>query len=241
MSTPEDKLKIAIIDNDVDEVFVIPLYPHYAMSSYETAVVYTRKLTDKIAPDMNLTFMPPFYSEPEYIDSLYQVSKSYLDNGYDHLLFSYHGIPERHLAVSDPTGKHCLKCENCCEIESPAHSTCYRHQCYMTTRLFAKHAGINTEQFSVSFQSRLGRLPWLKPYTDYVLKEFPRRGIKKLLVMCPAFVADNLETLEEIAMEGRTIFIGAGGESFDLIPSLNTDESWVNFLYNKINTWVEIT
>ena len=172
----------------VDEVYVIPLYPHYAMSSYETAVVKTREVRDKLAPKMNLTFMPPCYAEPDYIDALYQVSKPYLDKGYDHILFSYHGIPEKHLAVTDPTQKHCLKCENCCEVESPAHSSCYRHQCFTTTRLFAKHAGVKNDQFSVSFQSRLGRDPWLKPFTDHVLKELPGRGVKRLLVTSPAFV-----------------------------------------------------
>ena len=223
----------------VDEAYVIPLYPHYAMSSYETAVARTREVKNEIATDMNLTFMPPCYSEPAYIDSLYQASKPTLDTGYDHVLFSYHGVPERHLRVTDPTGEHCLQCTNCCEVESPAHSNCYRHQCYTTTRLFVQQAGIKDEQYSISFQSRLGREPWLMPYTDYVLKDLPGKGVKRLLVICPAFVADNLETLEEIAMVGRAIFLDAGGKSFDLIPCLNTHESWVQFLNNKITNWLE--
>lgn len=229
----------ALANKGVDEAYVIPLYPHYAMSSYETAVARTRELRNEIATEMNLTFMPPFYSESEYIESLYQVSKPSLDGGYDHILFSYHGIPERHLRVTDPTDKHCLQCENCCDVDSPAHASCYRHQCLTTTRLFARHAGLRDEQFSVSFQSRLGREPWLKPYTDHVLKDLPGKGVKRLLVMCPAFVADNLETLEEIAMEGRSIFMDAGGESFDLIPCLNIHKSWVKFLNNKVNQWME--
>lgn len=223
-----------VYDQGARDIFVIPLYPHYAMSSYETAIVKAREEAEKLDTKLNLYFMPPYYNEPDYIDALHAVARPYLEQEHDLLLFSYHGIPEKHLRISDPTKSHCLKCEQCCDRPSPAHATCYRHQCLTTTRLFCERAGIPESRHRVSFQSRLGRDPWLKPYTDFVLEELPEQGIKKLLVMCPAFVADNLETLEEIAMEGKETFLEAGGDSYQLIPCLNQTSEWVRFLTGKI-------
>jgi ferrochelatase len=144
------------------------------------------------------------------------------------LLFSFHGIPERHLRKSDPTHCHCLKKENCCEIASPAHATCYRAQCFKTVAAFVAKANVSKEKYSVSFQSRLGRDPWLKPYTDLELAEFPKRGVNKLLVICPAFVSDCLETIEEIGMRGKETFLGAGGKEFTQIPCLNEHPLWLS-------------
>ena len=137
--------------------------------------------------------------------------RSFSSSGYDHLLFSFHGLPERHLRKSDPTGRHCLAAENCCATASPAHATCYRAQCFKTVAAFVKQAGVPEGKYSISFQSRLGRDPWLKPYTDYELPRLAQSGVKKLLVMCPAFVSDCLETLEEIGLRGRETFLAAGG------------------------------
>jgi ferrochelatase len=134
------------------------------------------------------------------------------------------------LRKSDPTGRHCLQSQNCCETPSIAHDTCYRAQCFATVRAFVEQANIPSPKFSVSFQSRLGRDPWLKPYTDHEIQRLPQSGVKRLLVMCPAFVADCLETLEEIAMRGRESFIEAGGETFTLIPCLNEHPRWLDAL-----------
>ena len=224
-------------EQGVAELYVIPLYPHYAMSSYETAVDATREAAKRHAPGLKVTFLDAFYNHPEYIDALHQSSKPFLEADYDKILFSYHGLPESHLSMKDPTGSHCLTCENCCTTPSPAHATCYKHQAFETIRLFTEKAGIPKEKFQISFQSRLGREPWLKPYTDYVLKDLPSQGVKKLLMMSPAFVSDNLETLEELAMEGEETFLKAGGESFQLIPCMNLHETWVKFLQNRINNW----
>ncbi len=234
-STP-DAIK-SLYDQGATDIFVIPLYPHYAMSSYETAVIKATESAQALDPSINLYFMPPFYQESGYIKALYKSAKPFLQEPYDLLLFSYHGIPEKHLQITDPTQSHCLKCENCCDKPSAAHATCYRHQCLTTTRLFCKHAEIPENKYRVSFQSRLGKDPWLKPYTDFVLKDLPNEGIKKLLVICPAFVADNLETLEEIAMEGKETFLEAGGTSFQLIPCLNTSPRWIRFLHESIGEW----
>ncbi|RYD55511.1 MAG: ferrochelatase [Sphingobacteriales bacterium] len=222
---------------DLKQVTLVPLYPHYAMSSYETAVEYAKTIHKKGKYPFRLDFIKPFYDHADYIDALCDSMKPHLEQDYDHVLFSYHGIPEGHIYKGDTTGQHCLKVANCCETPSPAHKECYRHQCFTTTKLAAAQLNIPAGKFSSSFQSRLGRAEWLKPYTVTQLQEFPKQGIKKLVILCPAFVSDCLETLEEIAEEGREIFMHAGGESFTLIPCLNIHPLWVK----SLATWLDKT
>ena len=214
----------------VDDLFLIPLFPHYAMSSYESAVERVKEVAAQMAPQMKVTVQAPYFDAPDYIDALVAAAQNDLQRGYDHLLFSFHGIPERHLRKSDTTGCHCLAMKNCCEVPSPAHATCYRAQCFKTVAAFVARANVPKTQYSVSFQSRLGKDPWLKPYTDIELAEFPKRGIKKLLVICPAFVADCLETIEEIGMRGCDSFIEAGGKEFAQVPCLNEHPLWISAL-----------
>ena len=220
-------------DQGVGECLVIPLFPHYAMSSYETAVVRVQELQAKIAPQMALRVQPPYYADPDYVRALVGSAADYLNQDYDHLLFSFHGIPERHLRKSDPTGIHCLAQPNCCEGETPAHATCYRAQCYKTVAAFVKLASV--KNYSVSFQSRLGRDPWLKPYTDLELPRLAAAGVKQLLVICPAFVSDCLETIEEIRIRGRAAFIAAGGKDLRQIPCLNEHPLWLDALEKMAN------
>jgi ferrochelatase len=212
---------------DLDEVIILPLYPHYAMSSYETAVEEMRKVHQQKKFGFKLSFVPPFYNDKEYLHALSQNIRAYLNPDFDHILFSYHGVPARHIRKSDITGNHCLVTENCCETDSPAHAFCYRHQIKTTTRLVCEELGIPSDKYSISFQSRLGK-GWLTPFTDFRLAEMPKEGIKNLLILCPAFVSDCLETLEEIAMRGKEIFMEAGGETFTVIPCLNTNPLWVD-------------
>jgi ferrochelatase len=218
----------------VDDLLLIPLFPQYAMASFETAVERVKELADKIAPGMRITVQPPFYKDPGFIAALIASAEEYLKKDYDYLLFSYHGLPERQIKKSDPTGAHCLLKENCCDVASPAHATCYRAQCYQTTKAFAENAGIPREKYSVSFQSRLGKDPWLKPYTDFELERLAKQGVKKLLVICPAFVSDCLETIEEINIRGRETFMQAGGQQFDQIPCVNEHPLWIDTLANMI-------
>jgi protoporphyrin/coproporphyrin ferrochelatase len=220
------------------DVLLIPLFPHYAMSSYETAVVRVQEVAAKLAPGMKLTVQPPYYDAPDYIAALVASAAEFLKQDYDHLLFSYHGIPERHLRKSDPTGGHCLKVENCCEVANPAQATCYRAQCFATTRAFVKLAGIPKEKCSISFQSRLGKDPWLKPYTDYELLRLAQEGNKKMLVICPAFVADCLETIEEIGMRGCADFLAASGKEFTRIPCMNEHPLWIKAVENMANNFL---
>lgn len=215
---------------DLEEVVVVPMYPHYAMSSYETAVEYAKEQHKKGNYPFKLTFIKPFYDNAEYIEALCESIQPYLEADYDQILFSYHGIPERHILKCDPTKQHCLKTKDCCDVPSPSHAYCYRHQCWTTTNLIADRLNIPKEKRGFSFQSRLGRDPWLQPYTAVRLGELPNEGIKKLLVVCPAFVADCLETLEEMGEEGKEIFLHAGGERFDLIPCLNVHPLWITAL-----------
>lgn len=224
----------ALAAKGVTELLLIPLFPHYAMSSYETAVVRVQELAARFAPQMKITVQPPYYDQPDYIAALVASAADYLKQDYDHLLFSYHGIPERHLRKSDPTGCHCLQSEECCTTESPARATCYRAQCFATTAAFVKLAGVPKEKYSVSFQSRLGRDPWLKPYTDYELPRLAQEGKKRMLVICPAFVSDCLETIEEIGMRGCEQFMGASGREFTRIPCMNEHPAWVSALEKMI-------
>ena len=214
---------------DLEEVLAIPLYPHYAMSSFETAVESAKEVYGQNNYSFKLQFLAPFYNEPNYIHALAENIKPYLAEEHDHILFSYHGIPGRHIRKSDTTGSHCLKIENCCEVASTAHGHCYRHQVFTTTRLVMEALNIPKDKYSISFQSRLGK-GWLQPFTDIRLKELPKEGIKKLLILCPAFVSDCLETLEEIDVRGKEEFMDAGGESFTMIPCLNTNPLWVDVL-----------
>jgi ferrochelatase len=220
------------------DVLLIPLFPHFAMSSYETAVERVKEVACKLVPGMKLTVEPPYYDQPDYITALAASAQPFLAKGYDHLLFSFHGIPERHLHKSDPTGNHCLRSETCCLTPSPAQATCYRAQCFKTVAAFTKKAGIEEGKYSVAFQSRHGRNPWLKPYNDFELPKLAAAGVKRLLVMCPAFVSDCLETIEEIGMRGRETFLNAGGKEFALIPCLNEDPLWIEALEKMVKRFV---
>ena len=213
----------------MDEVVAVPLYPHYAMSSFETAVEYVKEIHRKKKYGFALHFIEPYFNDTDYIEAMVENMKPYLQQDYDHILFSYHGVPARHILKSDITGKHCLQTPDCCNTPSPAHAYCYRHQCFTTTKLVIEKLSVPKEKYSISFQSRLGK-GWLEPFTDLRLKEMPKEGIKKLLVICPAFVSDCLETLEEIEIRGKESFIEAGGDSYTMIPCLNSQPLWIKAL-----------
>jgi ferrochelatase len=225
-------------EKELQEVILLPLYPHYAMSSYETAVEYMKEVHAKEKYKFKLTTIKPYYNEPDYINSMVENMKPYLREDYDHILFSYHGLPGRHLKKSDVTGSHCLNVKNCCETDSHAHNYCYRHQGFITTKLITSQLNIPVNKYSISFQSRLGK-GWLEPFTDIRLEEMPKEGIKKLLIICPAFVSDCLETLEEIAMRGKESFLNAGGESYTMIPCLNVHPLWVSTIVKWIKEYAE--
>lgn len=216
--------------SELKQINVIPLYPQYAMSTYETVLEKVLDVTQKSHPGIALKWVPPFYKHPDYIKLMVERIRPSTEEHYDKILFSYHGVPERHLYRGDITGSHCLKCEDCCNVPSDAHDWCYRHQCYAVTKAVTEALNIPEEKVVHTFQSRLGRDPWLQPYTDKTLEKLGKEGTKKLLVVCPAFVTDCLETLEEIEEEGKEIFEEAGGGEFHYIPCLNDDENWAELL-----------
>ena len=222
-------------EKGVTEVLLLALYPQYAMASTTTIWELADELVRTKFPEMKLTKVPAFYNKPDYIQALANSIKKHLDTfEYDHLLFSYHGIPKRHIRKTDVTKSHCAIDGSCCNTPSPAHEFCYRHQCYETTKQVVKLLGIPEGKYSQTFQSRLAGDKWLTPYTDVEINKMPEKGIKKLAVVTPAFVSDCLETLEEIAMEANEQFLHHGGEEFMAIPCMNDDDEWCGVVANWI-------
>lgn len=224
----------------VDEVFIIPLYPQFAMATTETILVLANEIIAEHFPKMQLTSLPAFYKHPDYVKVLSGSIGEHLEGlDYEHLLFSYHGVPERHIRKSDITQSHCKIDGSCCQTASEAHKYCYRHQCYETTRLVGETLGLKEGTFSTSFQSRLGFDPWLQPYTDRTIERFGKEGVKKMAIVTPAFVSDCLETLEEIAMEGEEIFHEMGGKEFTTIPCLNDRDDWSKVMSRWVDEWAD--
>jgi ferrochelatase len=213
----------------VDRIVVFPLYPQYSSASTGSTVEEVFRIAGKLWVTPNLSFVEPFYDDPGFIGAFAAVGAPIIAaEKPDHVLFSYHGLPERHMRKSDDSGKHCLATERCCDAIATVNRNCYRAQCYATTRALAAKLGLPADRHSVSFQSRLGRTPWVRPYTDLVLPELVKAGKRRLVVFCPAFVADCLETLEEIGIRAREDFVKAGGESLTLVPSLNATPAWAD-------------
>ncbi|MCK6552851.1 ferrochelatase [Myxococcota bacterium] len=214
---------------DVSRIVVLPLFPQYAAASTGSAVERVLEVAGRAWNVPALDTITDFYDEPGFIGAFAEVARPVLAGfGADHVLFSYHGVPERHVTKGDPTGRHCLATPTCCDAITSANRSCYRAQCFATTRALATALGLGAEGHSMSFQSRLGRTPWIRPYTDEVLPELAKRGKKRLAVMCPAFVADCLETLEEIGMRAKEQWKQLGGEDLVLVPSLNAHPAWID-------------
>ena len=228
-----------LVDKGVNEVLLFPLYPQFAMATTETITVLAEEIRQEHFPKIRIESVPAFYNKPDYIKVLSDsIASSLKEKDIDHLLFSYHGVPERHIRKSDVTKSHCKIDRSCCSTASKAHEFCYRHQCYEVTRLVAEKLELNEGAYSTSFQSRLGFDPWLLPYTDRTIERLGLSGVKNMAIVTPAFVSDCLETLEEIAMEGAELFHEVGGQKFYTIPCLNDDKPFVDLLSNWINNWV---
>jgi len=229
-----------LVSQGVDEILLIPLYPQFAMATTETIVVLAKQIIEEKYPNVTLTDVPAFYKDDAYIKVLSESIEENISKSDDeYLLFSYHGVPERHIRKSDITNSHCKIDGSCCNTPSKAHEFCYRHQCYETTKLVAEKLNLKEGTYSTSFQSRLGVDPWLQPYTDQTIASMPEKGIKNLKVVTPAFVSDCLETLEEIGMEAKESFEESGGNHFSVIPCLNDRDDWANVIANWINNWAK--
>ncbi|MFT6628196.1 MAG: ferrochelatase [Flavobacteriales bacterium] len=225
ITTAMDKFREA----GVDRIMIFPLFPHYASSTTGSAM---QAVMDEVRERWNvpeLLTVGPYYDHPAFINAWVDVAKPILDEAKpDKIVFSYHGVPVRHMTKSDEVGNHCQKKPDCCATLCYANRNCYAAQCRRTTEAVVEALGIPGEKWEQTYQSRLGRDPWLMPPTDDRLEHLPEEGAKNIAVLCPAFTADCLETIEEMGMEGREEFLKAGGEHFALIPCLNEHPSWMN-------------
>jgi ferrochelatase len=215
-------------------IVVVPLYPQYAASSTGSTLEVIYGAASRSWNTPALAVVPPFFDDARFIASFRDVARPVLDTfAADHVLMSFHGLPERHLRKGDPTGTHCFADASCCDAVCPVNSTCYRAQCFATARALARSLAIE-DRYSVSFQSRLGRTPWIKPYTDVVMPELLAKGVRRLAIMCPAFTADCLETLEEIGIRARDDWKAGGGDELVLVPSLNATAPWVDAVVQMV-------
>jgi ferrochelatase len=222
-----------LAERRVDRVVVFPLYPQNAASSTGSTLEKVYREAGRYWDPPLLLPVPPFFGDPRYARAVAEVARPVLRGAAaDHILMSYHGLPERQIQRSGPG--YCLTREECCDSLGTANRGCYRAQCHDTTRRLVRELGLDPAQVTTTFQSRLGRTPWIRPYTDVVLAGLPARGVKRVVVFSPSFVADCLETLEEIALRGHETFLRAGGEALTLVPSLNTTPAWVDLVTERI-------
>jgi ferrochelatase len=220
---------------DVSRIIVMPMYPQYAESSYRTAVEETKKRAVELGLADRLSFSPVFYDRPGFINACAaRVRATVRAWPVEHFVFSFHSLPVRHLKKLDKTRAHCLVKPDCCDSISVVNQNCYRAQSIFTARAIARQLGLRDDGFTISFQSRLGRAEWLGPQTEDVLKKLAGAGFKRVAVACPSFVADCLETLEEIGIRARHNFIQAGGEELRLVPSLNSEPAWIEAVVDWI-------
>ena len=219
-----------LAEQGVRQVTVVPLYPQFADSTTTTVLQEIRRVMAQRGFGYALDYLPPFFAEERYQQALVASAQPHLAQGFDHLLLSFHGIPESHIRKRVKNPKHDLTATSSRGVSEDTLALCYRSQCLRTAELFAERAGLKDGQWSVSFQSRLGRAKWIEPYTEPTLEALAAQGVKKVLVMCPAFVADCIETLEEIGDRGREVFQAAGGEELVLVPCLNDHPQWADAL-----------
>jgi ferrochelatase len=213
----------------VDRVAVLPLFPQYSSAASGSALEDVYRQAGRRWNTPSLEVVPPFYDHPAFIDALREVTAPCL-RGFrpDRVLMSFHGLPERQVLKSDESGgRHCLKSADCCAEVGEANRLCYRAHCFATARVLAAALALPDASWEVAFQSRLGREPWIRPFTDVRVRELAKSGVRRLAVVCPSFVADCLETLEEIGIRARDDFIAHGGEDLCAVPCLNSHDVWV--------------
>ena len=220
--------------NEINKIYVISLYPHNAMATTVTTELETRNVAMNISNDFELIFTKPFFDNEEYINAMVNSIRPYVENkSYDKIIFSYHGIPKRQAKKTDETGEHCFSTSNCCEVENDGSKDCYRSHTRIASDLTAKKLGLEDDQWEIAYQSRIGP-GWLTPFTDKRLAKLPEEGKDNIAILCPSFISDCLETLEEIDIRGRETFLKAGGKKMTYIPCLNDSEDTINLLENLV-------
>lgn len=214
----------------IDKIVVVPLFPQYASATTGSIIQKVNQVVNNWQTIPEITFVNKFFEHSKFIQAFAANGKKLMEtNDYGHVVFSYHGLPERQIHKACTNG-HCQLNESCCGTYSANNHLCYRAQCFATSRLLAESLRLKQEQYFTTFQSRLGKDPWIKPYTDELLKELPNKSIRKVLAFSPAFVADCLETTVEVGETFKEEFIKSGGEVWDLVPSLNNNTQWVDCL-----------
>lgn len=209
-----------------EKIVVIPLFPQYSSAATGSAIEHFNHEISKYWNVPEIHIKRDFYNHPGYIESYaIQIQNSLIGKKIDKLILSYHGLPERHIHKSNCRAS-CNKIKDCPEVDEK-NSFCYRAQCFASSRLIAHALQLKESDYTVAFQSRLGRTPWIKPYTDHLLPQLIREGVKDIAIVCPSFVADCLETLEEVNMRARRQWKLLGGGEFYFIPCLNTHPTWV--------------
>lgn len=217
-----------LLAKGIDRLVVVPMFPQYASATTGSVLECVYKHCSEKWNVPSITVLPPYYNDPGYLEAWRAVAAPDLEAFKpDFVLLSYHGLPERQILKGDESGCHCLKSPDCCDRLVPANKDCYRRHCVETGKALVKLLGLSDDQYKITFQSRLGRDPWLSPATDDTIEELAKQGVKRLAVLSPAFTADCLETLEEIGMGGKESFEEHGGEEFLLVPSLNAHPRWV--------------
>ena len=220
--------------NEINKIYVISLYPHNAMATTVTTELETRNVAMNISNDFELIFTKPFFDNEEYINAMVNSIRPYVENkSYDKIIFSYHGIPKRQAKKTDQTGEHCFSTSNCCEVKNDGSKDCYRSHTRIASDLTAKKLGLEDDQWEIAYQSRIGP-GWLTPFTDKRLAKLPEEGKDNIAILCPSFISDCLETLEEIDIRGRETFLKAGGKKMTYIPCLNDSEDTINLLENLV-------
>lgn len=223
-----------LIEKNCDRLMVVPLYPQYSKSTSESSIQKTKKIITKRKLKIPVTFLKDFYDHSEYIKSSAQLIKNTLKNQpIEKIIFSYHGLPEHHIHTICYEKKHC-DLKKPCPAMANHNRDCYRAQCYTTSRLIAEKLGLQSNEYKVTFQSRLGKTPWITPYTDHLLNQLAEEGLKNIAIVCPSFVADCLETLEEIDIRAQQQWKSLGGEKLIRVPCLNANNTWVNALATMI-------
>ncbi len=212
----------------VSEIIVLPLFPQYSSACNGSIIQKVQETTNKWLTLPKLTYINHFYDNKLFIDAIVENARQFNLNDYDHIIFSYHGLPLRHLLNGDITSLYCKADKTCCNTITEVNQNCYRTQCFQTTKLVAEQLGLSSDKYTNTFQSRLGKEIWIEPYSVDVIPALAKQGKRKLLVFSPAFVADCLETLFEISVEYQELFEEHGGNTVQLVPSLNSNATWVN-------------
>ena len=212
----------------VRRIVLLPLFPQYSEAATGSALARVSELLGRSRDVPALLTIPPFFDHPGYIRAVAARARQELATAApDHVLFSYHGLPERQIRRTDPSGNHCLASEPCCDIVGGRNRDCYRAQAFATSRALARELALDPASWSVAFQSRLGRTPWILPHTDKELPLLAAKGVKRLAVMCPSFTSDCLETLEEIGFRANDQWRELGGEELTLVPCVNAQPDWI--------------